>query len=309
MLFQAPSERTRRRSMQSKPSPLPKIAISKKKELVFKLFLAVQSSNDQLASFSAELFLWAVMRKISSSDQIVPVFSAFGVQKRSKNTCLSDLQKTCLTYLPPINAPITEFETIFKLFETLQSRACKAKMPYVNLTLDVGAFINAYKVLCNYPEKFSNVVLHLGDFHFMKELLGVIGKLVSGSGFEDIIFQAEVCSMVYCQDLITTEVGQSIISWLKPCRACHLIFFNQQATKYQNVLQILVKFRPIVKKIVLICLKTISFRHFYINMKNFSKMYVMVSTEKPHSFGHCFILMLFRCYIRFIILYRQTTTI
>ena len=28
----------------------------------------------------------------------------------------------------------------------------------------------------------------------MKESLGVIGKLVSGSGFEDIIFQAEICS-------------------------------------------------------------------------------------------------------------------
>ena len=42
---------------------------------------------------------------------------------------------------------LPKFETIFKLFETLQSRACKAKMPYVNLTLDVGAFINAYSCM------------------------------------------------------------------------------------------------------------------------------------------------------------------
>ena len=76
----------------------------------------------------------------------------------------------------------------------LQSRALKARMPYVNLRFDVGAFINAFRVICNYPDTFSNVVLHLGDFHFMKEIFTIIGNLVSRSGFEDIVFQAGVCS-------------------------------------------------------------------------------------------------------------------
>lgn len=42
-------------------------------------------------------------------------------------------------------------------------------MVYVNVTLDVGAAINAFKTIWHYPEKFKNVVIHLGDFHFMKE--------------------------------------------------------------------------------------------------------------------------------------------
>ena len=42
-------------------------------------------------------------------------------------------------------------------------------MPYVNITLDVGAAINAYKVIWNFPEKFNTAVIHLGVFHFMEE--------------------------------------------------------------------------------------------------------------------------------------------
>ena len=57
-----------------------------------------------------------------------------------------------------------------------------------------GAFINAFHAICNYPNTFSNVVLHLGDFHYMKEIFTIIGNLVSGSGFEDIVFQAGMCS-------------------------------------------------------------------------------------------------------------------
>ena len=33
----------------------------------------------------------------------------------------------------------------------------------------MGAAIKAFKVLWNRKEEFKNVVIHLGDFHFMKE--------------------------------------------------------------------------------------------------------------------------------------------
>ena len=42
-------------------------------------------------------------------------------------------------------------------------------MPYVNIALDVGAAVNAYKLIWNFQERFRNVVIHLGDFHLMKE--------------------------------------------------------------------------------------------------------------------------------------------
>ena len=58
----------------------------------------------------------------------------------------------------------------------LQTRAFKAKMTYIKMTLDVGAYVNAYRVLYNYPEKFSKLILYLGDFLLMKEVFGSIGN-------------------------------------------------------------------------------------------------------------------------------------
>lgn len=42
-------------------------------------------------------------------------------------------------------------------------------MPYVNVSLDVGAAMNAYLLTWNEPESFKNVIIHLGSFHFLKE--------------------------------------------------------------------------------------------------------------------------------------------
>ena len=70
----------------------------------------------------------------------------------------------------------------------------KMNMPYVNVTMDVGAAMTAYKVLWNFPNQFKNVMLHLGDFHFINKNFAVIGKIVSGSCFEDAVFQASLCS-------------------------------------------------------------------------------------------------------------------
>ena len=67
-------------------------------------------------------------------------------------------------------------------------------MLHVNVTLDVGAAVNVYELCWNYPERFKNVLIHLGDFHFFKENFNVIRKIVEGSGFDDTACQAGVRS-------------------------------------------------------------------------------------------------------------------
>lgn len=44
----------------------------------------------------------------------------------------------------------------------------------------------------SHSQKLCNVFIHLGDLHFTKDNFGVIGKLVTGSRFEDVVFQAGV---------------------------------------------------------------------------------------------------------------------
>ena len=108
---------------------------------------------------------WIWLRHHNRYDQIIPNFSGWLLQHREP----TNLLKTVLTYLPPITSKVTEFSTIIKYMDYLQQLAFSVNMPFVNITLDVGAAINAYKLLWNKQDRFSNVVIHLGDFHFMKE--------------------------------------------------------------------------------------------------------------------------------------------
>ena len=96
--------------------------------------------------------------------------------------------------MPPITSKVTDFQTIKKYMCYLQSLASECNMNYVNITLDVGAAINAFKYVWKNNFQFNNIVIHLGDFHLMKENFQVMGDLVSCSGFEDIVFQSNICS-------------------------------------------------------------------------------------------------------------------
>ena len=52
-------------------------------------------------------------------------------------TASAAIKQTVTTYLPPLNSPVTGFETIFKYLTYMQSLAKSVNMPYVNVFLDV----------------------------------------------------------------------------------------------------------------------------------------------------------------------------
>ena len=76
--------------------------------------------------------------------------------------------KTTEFYLPPITSKVTDYETIHKYMEYLQTLTGEVGMPYVNIMLNVFAAINAYKYFWNIYYIFNIVVIHLGEFHFIK---------------------------------------------------------------------------------------------------------------------------------------------
>ena len=82
-------------------------------------------------------------------------------------------RKTTGFYLPPITTKVTDSKAIHQYIEYCQLLSSEVNMPYTNTTLDVGAAINAFKYIWSNNNTFSNVVIHLGDFYFMKEIFKV----------------------------------------------------------------------------------------------------------------------------------------
>ena len=117
--------------------------------------------------------------------QIHPRFAGYIISKLQIPHSLH----TVLTYLPPIQRPITEFGTIIEMFTVSRELRMQSNMKYTHITLDVGAAIKDFQVVWNNPQAWSDIIIHLGDFHAMMAFFGIIGTYIKGSGFEEIIFQ------------------------------------------------------------------------------------------------------------------------
>ena len=200
--------------------------------------------KNEIQTADLTVLVWSVLRILASRDPTLPMLSGWLMLMRQRHTSI--IYKTVETYLHPMSTSINDYGTIFNLLIHLQGLAADVNMPYINLTMDVGAAMNAYKVLWNFPIKFANVMLHLGDFHFMKENFAVIGKLIAGSGFEDIVFQANICSSGCLNGILNG-------SHYNRCWAIHSLmyevltrlltesFFNQETTRQNNLLNIKVE--------------------------------------------------------------------
>ena len=67
-----------------------------------------------------------------------PLMGGYWVYGRDISTKQS---KILVTYLPPIAAKVTEFETIYQYLKYLLELSLATNMKYVNVTFDLGAAI------------------------------------------------------------------------------------------------------------------------------------------------------------------------
>ena len=182
------TERTKRRSLtdtnESLCPKVPKINPKKNPGLV--------PAGGEITAKPTEswtlLSLWKAARFKCRTDQRYSRFTGFVIQCHNQKQ-----SKTVLTYLPPIERPITDYGTLFEVLKRAERLSAEANMKYVHVIMDCGAAMKMFHVLFNNPEKYSNVIVHLGDFHFMQAFFDVIGRFISCSGFEDIVYQLGLC--------------------------------------------------------------------------------------------------------------------
>ena len=111
--------------------------------------------------------MWIYIRKQNNFNQIYPVLKGWLLSQRAETS--ETLKKTSETFLTLITTKVIEFASIKKYLTYLQSMTASVNMPYINVTLDVGVAINAYKTIWSLPNQCHNIVIHLGSFHFLKE--------------------------------------------------------------------------------------------------------------------------------------------
>ena len=134
---------------------------------------------------------WTVCRSRFNAKCTVPEWTGW-ISATSKLP--TPVQQSVVGYLPPVLFPITEYSTVHQCILVAVEAANKLKQKYSFITMDLAAAKIALDIIWHAPNKFQNVIIHLGGFHIMCSYLGALGKMMSGSGFEDVIMQAGVCA-------------------------------------------------------------------------------------------------------------------
>ena len=94
-------------------------------------------------SFRQLFALWKLSRYSASNKELHPKFSGL-IGNLYANT---NSPQTVMTYLPPIQTSITNYETLKKLFLLSPELAIKASMEYVQVIMDVDSAIKAYHLV------------------------------------------------------------------------------------------------------------------------------------------------------------------
>ena len=77
--------------------------------------------------------IWVLLRYVTAEEKMFPNFAGWRLSVRK--TTNQDVKKTVITYLPPINASVTSFSTIYQYLSYMQRLCVEANMPYVTLLL------------------------------------------------------------------------------------------------------------------------------------------------------------------------------
>ena len=143
--------------------------------------------------------------------------------------------KSVVDYMAPINASINENSTIQAVIQISQKATREVEQEYTFATFDLAVAKKAYALIWHDAERYKNVVIHSGVFHTVLSYLGALGKLMKGSGFEDIITEAGLCASgsldkMMNVDIITEHLEYIPSCWkpLKDCSSLHLSKIQDQ---------------------------------------------------------------------------------
>ena len=96
--------------------------------------------------------------------------------------------------MQPLLFLITKYDTVQQCIVTSIEASRKLNQQFTFITMDLAAAKIALDVKWNDLEKYENVVIHLGAFHTMCSYMGALGRMMTGSRFEDIVIEAGICA-------------------------------------------------------------------------------------------------------------------
>jgi hypothetical protein len=134
--------------------------------------------------------VWKLCRSVTPSeqDQLIPAWSGF-------NSILSsdEVQVAKVRYLPFIQAPPTDFTTIYSILLRLVSLAKSFGQTHILVTADMAIYSKAQEILWAKPEDLTGkVTMRVGGMHMTMAFLASIGRLYGDAGLLALLTDSDV---------------------------------------------------------------------------------------------------------------------
>ena len=185
-------EKTKRRSAIYTPTVLDPCFMTINTETTLSGLKSTIDSTTYEREVAKNNFLWIFNRlEFNENENVIPSWKGW-VSETSM--AKKETKKSVIDYMPTIQASINKPSTIQKVIEISEATTREVGQEYTFVTFDFPVARKAYHLTWQYPERYKKVVIHFGVFHIQLSYLGAIGKLVKSSGFEEIVYEAELCA-------------------------------------------------------------------------------------------------------------------
>lgn len=125
--------------------------------------------------------IWILARMTDAEKQRIPSWTGFNINTRDSLTVSKDV----VGYMPTINAPATELTTVAEILNQSELVRKALQLGEIVVVLDQALYAKAAEITWKHPDKYSRIILHLGTFHAICNILAILGARFQDAGLRD----------------------------------------------------------------------------------------------------------------------------
>ena len=181
-------EKTKKRSIPSSPSSV--ATYNARRRVGPSATVALDVNTDkQVQDARCKNFIWLLTRISNPEEnQTISSWTGFNILVRNDKIVVQDT----VGYLPTINAPATDMSTVNEVLTQTLNIMETLELKEIVCVFDQALYAKAAEITWKHDDKFKHIILRMGAFHTIYNLLSTIGKRFQDAGLRDLCVEAGV---------------------------------------------------------------------------------------------------------------------
>lgn len=130
--------------------------------------------------------LWIIARSVHTLRQVIPSWTGFNIIMREAISVSRDV----VSYMPTINAPATEMSTVAEILKQSECVRQMLHLPDIVVVMDQALYAKAAEIVWKHSEQYSHIILRLGAFHTICNVMSILGCRFQDAGLRDLCIES-----------------------------------------------------------------------------------------------------------------------